>query len=61
MAEANGNGTVDFVDHVIKIDDIRGRGMIIHAQMDMGPDEQPTGAAGPRHAMCVIGIANPDL
>lgn len=55
------NGTAAFkgIDNTIRLRGIIGRGMIIHARVDQGLSEQPSGAAGPRVAQCVIGIANP--
>lgn len=46
-------------DHLISLAGIVGRGMTIHALKDLGPKYQPSGAAGPRIAVCVIGFANP--
>lgn len=57
---AGPNGTAFYrrADRVIKPYGIVGRGMVIHALADRGPDFQPSGAAGPRQAHCVIGYAN---
>lgn len=48
------------VDSVISLAGIVGRGITIHLGLDQGPDFQPTGASGPRIAVCVIGFANPE-
>lgn len=48
-------------DRVIRPYGIVGRGMVIHALADRGPDFQPSGASGPRQAHCVIGYANNNL
>ncbi|MHC4392028.1 MAG: superoxide dismutase family protein [Planctomycetota bacterium] len=58
IADDAGNATYSRVDKVIKLTgahSIIGRGMIVHAKPDDGG--QPTGNAGPRAAMGVIGIA----
>lgn len=54
-----GNAMYYRVDEIITINGIVGRGMIIHRDMDKGVASQPSGGAGPRKAMCVIGYANP--
>ena len=56
--EANENGTamVDMVDQTVTLDQILGRGIIIHAGED-DLESQPTGAAGSRVACGVIGVA----
>lgn len=56
-ADAEGNATIDYVDSVIELDKIRGRAVIIHGGED-DLSSQPSGAAGPRKACGVIGIAN---
>lgn len=56
-ADAEGNATVDYVDAVITLDQIRGRAVILHGGED-DLSSQPSGAAGPRKACGVIGIAN---
>lgn len=63
--EANENGVAEFsfVDPKLAFHgpaSIIGRGLIIHAGED-DLTSQPTGAAGPRVGMAVIGYANPDL
>lgn len=55
----DGMAWVSMFDRVIRLNDIIGRGMIIHASEDQGSSQQPSGASGPRVAQCVIGIANP--
>ncbi len=59
VVDASGRAAVDKTDKMIRLRGILGRGMIIHALVDQGPDAQPTGAAGKRVAQCVIGYANP--
>ncbi len=56
--EANEEGvaTVSYVDETISLEEILGRGIIIHAGED-DLTSQPTGAAGGRIACGVIGIA----
>ena len=56
--EANENGTasVNIVDETIRLDQILGRGVIVHAGAD-DFESQPSGAAGSRVACGVIGIA----
>lgn len=58
---ANDNGMAEYerLDKRITILGIVGRGMIIHRDEDKGVEAQPSGGAGPRKAMCVIGFANP--
>lgn len=58
----NGGGLAVYerLDKKITILGIVGRGMIIHRDEDKGVEAQPSGGAGPRKAMCVIGYANPD-
>ncbi|MCW9706011.1 superoxide dismutase family protein [Aliifodinibius sp. 1BSP15-2V2] len=56
-ADAEGNATVDYLDPVIELDKIRGRAVILHGGED-DLSSQPSGAAGPRKACGVIGIAN---
>lgn len=58
-AGSNGNATVDYLDSVIKMKHIIGRGLVIHGGED-DLTSQPSGAAGPRMACGVIGIANTD-
>ena len=58
-ADANGRGTLDYVDAKLALDgaaSILGRAVVIHAN----PDDlttQPAGNAGPRVAVGVIGLA----
>lgn len=62
-ADADGNATIDYVDSVIELNgpnSIMGHGLIIHGGED-DLESQPTGAAGPRMACGVIGVANPDV
>ena len=56
--EANDEGTamVDYTDETVTLEQILGRGIIIHAGED-DLSSQPTGAAGSRVACGVIGIA----
>lgn len=61
VANSNGVGRYRRVDRLITLHDILGRGMIIHANRDVGPKSQPSGDSGPRQAMCVIGLANPEI
>lgn len=62
-ADESGVAKFSFVDKKLKFEganSIIGRGLIVHA----GEDDlttQPTGAAGARVGMAVIGITNPDL
>lgn len=53
---ADGIGTIEYVDQTIRVSDIIGRGIIIHAGED-DLTSQPSGAAGSRIACGVIGIA----
>jgi Cu-Zn family superoxide dismutase len=55
-ADASGNATIEYVDNTININMIVGRGIIVHAGED-DLTSQPSGAAGPRLACGVIGIA----
>lgn len=62
-ADKNGVAEFSFVDPMLSFDgeaSILGRGLIIHAGED-DLTSQPTGAAGARVGMAVIGHANPDL
>lgn len=63
QADADGNARYELTVHNATIagsmNPILGRAVIIHAGRDKGMAEQPTGAAGPRIACGVIGIANP--
>jgi Cu-Zn family superoxide dismutase len=56
VASDNGMATIDYVDETVTINQILGRGIIIHAGED-DLTSQPTGAAGSRVACGVIGIA----
>ena len=58
-AGGNGNATVNYVDSVINLHDIIGRAVVIHGGQD-DFTSQPSGAAGPRMACGVIGMANAD-
>lgn len=55
-ADVSGNASVDYVDGTINIEQIIGRGVVIHGGED-DLSSQPSGAAGPRMACGVIGIA----
>ena len=62
-ANAQGTASVDFIDTELSLNgphSIIGQGVIVHANEDDFVT-QPTGAAGPRIACGVIGVANPDL
>ncbi len=62
-ADENGVAEFSFTDDMIEAkgpNSIVGRGLIVHRDAD-DFTSQPTGAAGPRVGMAVIGIANPDL
>lgn len=60
VAGEDGTATIDYVDSKIKLNgpnSIMGRGIIIHGGAD-DFESQPSGAAGPRMACGVIGVAN---
>lgn len=60
-ADAEGRATLDYVDPMLKLDgphSIIGRGVVTHASPD-DLTSQPTGNAGARLAVGVIGIAKP--
>jgi len=59
QAGGNGNATVNYVDSVINLHDIIGRAVVIHGGQD-DFSSQPSGAAGPRMACGIIGMANAD-
>lgn len=61
IANSNGLGRYRRVDRLITLYDIMGRGMVIHANRDVGSESQPSGDSGPRQATCVIGLANPEI
>ena len=60
-ADANGNATlrlvVDNISLAGRLSPIIGRGVVVHAKVDDG--SQPTGNAGDRIAVGVIGVRNP--
>ena len=56
-ANAQGNAMIDYVDETIHINMILGRGVIVHNGED-DLSSQPSGAAGPRVACGVIGVAS---
>ena len=56
VADSDGNATIDYVDATININMILGRGVIVHNGED-DLTSQPSGAAGPRVACGVIGVA----
>lgn len=55
-ADANGEASLNYTDGTITIDQIIGRGIIVHAGED-DLTSQPSGAAGSRIACGVIGVA----
>lgn len=55
-ANENGSASIDYIDTNVSLEQILGRGIIIHAGED-DLESQPTGAAGSRIACGVIGIA----
>ncbi|MCH2450328.1 MAG: superoxide dismutase family protein [Gracilimonas sp.] len=55
-ANENGSASIDYTDDTVTLEQILGRGIIIHAGED-DLESQPTGAAGSRVACGVIGIA----
>ncbi|MBD3616860.1 MAG: superoxide dismutase family protein [Gracilimonas sp.] len=55
-ADESGIAAVDYTDATVTLEQILGRGIIIHAGED-DLESQPTGAAGSRVACGVIGIA----
>jgi Cu-Zn family superoxide dismutase len=60
-ANANGNATLDLDDHLLSFSgahSIIGRGLVVHEKVD-DLKTQPTGNAGGRLAVGVIGIAKP--
>lgn len=61
-ADEDGVAEFSFVDSELAMDgssSIIGRGLIVHRDAD-DLTSQPTGAAGPRVGMAVIGVADPD-
>lgn len=56
-ADEEGNATMEYVDNTIEMEEIIGRGIIVHGGED-DLQSQPSGAAGPRIGCGVIGIAN---
>ncbi len=54
-ADASGKAMVSYVDGTINIEQIIGRGVVVHGGED-DLSSQPSGAAGPRMACGVIGI-----
>ena len=60
-ANANGNATLDLDDHILSFHgahSIIGRGLVVHEKVD-DLKTQPTGNAGGRLAVGVIGVAKP--
>ncbi|HET8866443.1 MAG TPA: superoxide dismutase family protein [Gracilimonas sp.] len=55
-ANENGSANIDYTDDTVTLEQILGRGIIIHAGED-DLQSQPSGAAGNRIACGVIGIA----
>ncbi|MGJ3242389.1 MAG: superoxide dismutase family protein [Opitutales bacterium] len=63
VADEDGVAMVDFTDPLLTFSGpytILGRGLVVHAGED-DLSSQPTGAAGARVAVAVIGVINPDL
>lgn len=61
-ADEDGNASIDYVDSKIELNganSIIGRGIIIHGGQD-DLESQPSGAAGPRKACGVVGVAQAD-
>lgn len=56
-ADASGNAAYESTSDNFSLDEIIGRGVIVHAQPDDGG--QPTGNAGGRIGLGVIGLAQP--
>lgn len=55
MANDDGVATIEYTDSTIRLEQIIGRGIIVHAGED-DLSSQPAGAAGPRMGCGVIGI-----
>lgn len=55
VASQDGKATYELVADFLDLSDIRGRGVVVHAEEDKGHAEQPTGGAGARVATGVIG------
>lgn len=60
MARPNGKAKYNRSDNLLRLEYIVGRGITIHEDRDKGPMFQPSGSAGARVGMCVIGYANPE-
>ena len=58
VANSKGDANYRKVFDIVKLEEIVGRGVIVHRDRDDGG--QPTGNAGARVAQGVIGIANPE-
>lgn len=54
-ANESGNATLEYIDATISLEQIIGRGIIVHAGTD-DLESQPSGAAGPRIGCGVIGM-----
>ncbi|TYP91707.1 superoxide dismutase, Cu-Zn family [Fodinibius salinus] len=62
-ADADGNASIDFVDNTLSLNgsnSIIGHGVILHGGQD-DLTSQPSGAAGPRKACGVVGIAKAEM
>ncbi len=60
MANADGVAKVDTVSKGTALHFVLGRSFVVHAGKD-DLESQPSGAAGPRVAVGVIGVANPEF
>lgn len=58
IADSKGAARYRRIDRLISLNGVVGRGMVIHADKDLGGGSQPSGNSGARQATCVIGFAN---